>query len=231
MVLHGFERSPVRLGEAAVVLGAGPIGLIALAVAKASGACPLVVTDLDAGRLEFARRFVPGAIPVKVDVGKEPVEMARVIGEAVVEAGGQIPRVVYECTGVQSSVVTASFVPRPGGEVMVIGVGKATMNDLPFMHMSMAEVSQTLQFHQNSINISLQVDLKFINRYHHSWPVAIRLLGYGVLDLKPLVTHRFPLEQAVEALTAASDRSSGSIKVHIEDGGAQGPVGKTISRL
>jgi len=79
--------------------------------------------------------------------------------------------------------------------------------------------------------LCLQVDLKFINRYHHSWPVAIRLLGYGVLDLKPLVTHRFPLEQAVEALTASADRSSGSIKVHIEDRDAQGPTGKAISRL
>jgi len=141
VVLHGFERSPVRLGEATVILGAGPIGLIALAVAKASGACPLLITDLDAGRLAFAKRFVPGSIPIRVDTQKAPVEMAKLINEAVEEAGGQTPRVVYECTGVQSSVVTASFVPRPSGEVMVIGVGKPAMNDLPFMHMSMAEVS------------------------------------------------------------------------------------------
>ena len=77
-----------------------------------------------------------------------------------------------------------------------------------------------------------QVDLKFINRYHHSWPVAIRLLQHGVLDLKPLVTHRFPLEQAVEALKASADRNSGSIKIHIEDGDAQQPVGeKVVSKL
>jgi L-iditol 2-dehydrogenase len=52
---------------------------------------------------------------------------------------------VFECTGVQSSVVTASYVPRPAGEVIVIGVGKAVMNELPFMHLSMAEVSGILQ--------------------------------------------------------------------------------------
>jgi L-iditol 2-dehydrogenase len=46
---------------------------------------------------------------------------------------------------VQSSVVTASHVPRPAGEVIVIGVGKAVMNELPFMHLSMAEVSGMLQ--------------------------------------------------------------------------------------
>ena len=66
-----------------------------------------------------------------------------------------------------------------------------------------------------------QVDLKFINRYHHSWPQAMRLLSHGILDLKPLVTHRYPLEKADEALKASADRSSGSIKIHVEDGDAQ----------
>lgn len=63
-----------------------------------------------------------------------------------------------------------------------------------------------------------QIDLKFINRYHHSWPGAMRLLAHGVLDLKPLVTHKFRLEEAVEALKTAGDRGKGAIKVHIEDG-------------
>lgn len=66
-----------------------------------------------------------------------------------------------------------------------------------------------------------QVDLKFINRYHHSWPQAMRLLSHSVLDLKPLVTHRYPLKKADEALRASADRSTGSIKIHVEDGDAQ----------
>lgn len=49
----------------------------------------------------------------------------------------------------------------------------------------------------------------------------MRLLSHGVLDLKPLVTHRYPLEKADEALKASADRSTGSIKIHIEDGDAQ----------
>jgi L-iditol 2-dehydrogenase len=141
VALRGFERGPLKLGEAGVVFGAGPIGLISLAVAKAAGACPLVITDLDRGRLDFAERFVPGAVGVKVDLTKSPQEMAMAIREVVREKGGDVPRVVFECTGVQSSVITASFVPRPAGEVIVIGVGNAIMNELPFMHLSMAEVS------------------------------------------------------------------------------------------
>jgi threonine dehydrogenase-like Zn-dependent dehydrogenase len=134
----------LKLGEAGVVFGAGPIGLISLAVAKAAGACPLVIADLDRGRLDFAEKFVPGAVGVQVDLTKSPQEMAMAVREVVREKGGDVPRVVFECTGVQSSVITASFVPRPAGEVIVIGVGKAIMNELPFMHLSMAEVSRAI---------------------------------------------------------------------------------------
>lgn len=141
VALRGFERGPLNLGEAGVVFGAGPIGLISLALAKVSGACPLVITDLDRGRLDFAQRFVPGAVGIQVDLSKSPQEMADKVKDVVKENGGNVPRVVYECTGVQSSVIAASYVPRPAGEVIVIGVGKSVMNELPFMHLSMAEVS------------------------------------------------------------------------------------------
>lgn len=62
-----------------------------------------------------------------------------------------------------------------------------------------------------------QVDLKYINRYHHSWPTAINILANNVMDLKPLITHTFKLEEADEALRASADRSSGSVKIHIVD--------------
>lgn len=234
VALRGFERGPLKLGEPAVVFGAGPIGLICLAVAKAAGACPLIITDLDRGRLDFAEKFVPGAVGVQVDLRKSPQEMAVVLREVVEKQGGGVPRSVFECTGVQSSVVTASYVPRPAGEVIVIGVGKAIMNELPFMHLSMAEVSAMpidgLRGRDGRLTLCFQIDLKFINRYHHSWPAAMRLLSHGVLDLKPLVTHRYPLEKADEALKASADRATGSIKIHIEDGDAQELVGGSAAK-
>lgn len=140
MVLHGFERSPIKLGEATVICGAGPIGMCALAVAKASGAAPILVTDLDPGRLKFAKNWVPNCITYQIDTKKAYQETAADILRTLQEAGGDQPRVVYECTGVQSSVITACYLPRPAGEVMVIGVGKPMMNELPFMHISLAEV-------------------------------------------------------------------------------------------
>lgn len=200
VVMHGFERSPVKIADSTVVLGAGPIGLIALKLARLSGAMPIVITDIDPSRLEFAKRFVPGCLPVQFELSSSPQENADKAVRALREAGGDLPKVVYECTGVESSVAAATYIPRPAGEVMVIGVGKPLANNMPLMHLSLAEV-----------------DLKFINRYNHSWPKAIRLLSSDFADLTPIVTHQFKLEEADEAIKSAADRSKGVIKAHIID--------------
>ena len=83
--------------------------------------------------------------------------------------------------------------------VFVIGVGKDIQN-IPFMHMSAKEI-----------------DLRFQYRYHDIYPPAIRLVASGVIDLKPLVSHRYRLEDGLEAFRTASDPNSGSIKVQILD--------------
>jgi L-iditol 2-dehydrogenase len=62
-----------------------------------------------------------------------------------------------------------------------------------------------------------QIDLKFINRYRDTWPAGLQCLGGGILDLKPLVSHTFPLEEAIKALHTCADLSNGSIKVQILD--------------
>ncbi|GAB7346027.1 hypothetical protein MBLNU457_4796t1 [Dothideomycetes sp. NU457] len=200
VVAHAFERSHVRLGEPVLIAGAGPIGLIALAAARASGAFPIVITDVDAARLRFAKAFVKGCTTVLVPVDKSAEEVAGLIQKAFEDMASPPPRVSYECTGVASSVHTVLYATQRGGEIMVIGVGRKIMDGVPFMHASMAEI-----------------DMKFINRYHHQWPYAIRLLQSGYIDLKPLVTHTFDLESAVQAMETASDRSKESIKVHILD--------------
>ena len=140
VALAGIERSNLRLGDPLVICGAGPIGMTALACAKASGAAVILVTDIDQGRLDLAKKFVPTVITLRIESERSAQDMAAIIKQEIQKAGGARPRVVYECTGVQSSVVTAAYLPRPTGEVMVIGVGKPIMNELPFMHMSLAEV-------------------------------------------------------------------------------------------
>lgn len=147
VVMHGIQSAGLSLGRGAVICGAGPIGLIALAAARASGAHPLVITDLEPQRLEFAKKFVPSAVTYKVDQSLTAEENAKEIRALfdfanVGEYGA--PETVLECTGVEASVVTAAYTARRGGTVMVIGVGREIMNNLPFMHLSLAEVRPKL---------------------------------------------------------------------------------------
>ncbi|OQE05202.1 hypothetical protein PENVUL_c026G00048 [Penicillium vulpinum] len=200
VVMHGVKTAGLSLGRGVVVCGAGPIGLIALAAARASGAHPIVVTDLEPSRLAFAKDFVPSCITYEVDRTKDSKGNAEAIRALFGSEEYFAPETILECTGVESSVCTAAYTARRGGTVMVIGVGKAIMNNLPFMHISLAEI-----------------DLRFINRYRDTWPPAIACLSGGILDLKKLVSHVFPLERAEDALHLCADTRNGSIKVLVVD--------------
>lgn len=62
-----------------------------------------------------------------------------------------------------------------------------------------------------------EIDLKFQYRYHDIYPKSIALAAAGIIDLKPLVSHRFKLEDGLKAFDTASNPGSGSIKVQILD--------------
>lgn len=195
VALAGIDRADLRLADPLVICGAGPIGLTTLLAASAAGAEPIVITDIDASRLAKAQELVPRVRTVLVEVGVD----AQGVADKVVQALGHQAKLVIECTGVESSVHTGIYSTRFGGSVFVIGVGRDFQN-IPFMHLSANEI-----------------DLKFQYRYHDTYPKAIRLVAAGIVDLKPLVTHRFKLEEGVDAFKVASTPGSNAIKVQILD--------------
>lgn len=175
--------------------GAGPIGLITLLAAHAAGCYPIVITDLFESRLEFAKKLVPTVKTLVIgrnDKSEETAEKIKALAAAPI-------RVAMECTGFESSIRTAIFSVIFGGKVFVIGVGPSEQS-YPFGYCNANEI-----------------DLQFQYRYANQYPKAIRLVAGGLIDLKPLVTHRFPLERAVEAFQVAADPTQGAIKVQIQD--------------
>jgi L-iditol 2-dehydrogenase len=195
VALAGIQRAGVMLGDAVLVCGAGPIGLITAICLRAAGACPIVITDIDEGRLAFAKEVVPSVITHRVEPGVSAEEGAKRI---VAAFGGTEPQVAMECTGAESSIAASVWAVKFGGKVFVIGVGRNEIS-MPFMRASVREV-----------------DLQFQYRYCNTWPRAIRLVENGVVDLSRLVTHRFPLEDALEAFKTAADPKTGAIKVQIQ---------------
>ncbi|WAR55232.1 hypothetical protein PtB15_4B852 [Puccinia triticina] len=195
VALAGIERAGVRLGDPVLICGAGPIGLVTLLACHAAGACPIAITDLSEGRLDCAKRLVPSVSTFKISLGESETDVAGQIQAAM----GCKPRVAMECTGFESSIATAIFSVKFGGKVFVIGVGKDKQT-LPFMHMAENEI-----------------DLQFQFRYANQYPKAIRLVSTGLIDVKPLITHRFDLAKATEAFHTAADPKSGSMKVQVVD--------------
>lgn len=192
VAIAACERVGVRFGKSLLICGSGPIGLIVLAVAKAIGVGPIVITDMQESRLQYAREM--GAdFTYKVDPTKKDVEVAKELRALL----GSAPDYSLECTGVESSFRAAIMATRDGGCCCMVGVGK---NDqlLPVNSFAMREV-----------------DIKGLFRYHHTYPTAISLVASGKIDIKHLVTHRFDFKDSLQAFEIASDYRTGAIKVQI----------------
>lgn len=194
VALAGMQRAGVRLGDPVLICGAGPIGLMTLLCCRAAGACPIVITDIDEGRLAFARELVPSVITHKAGRGTAEEEAAAIVRSF----GGVEPAVAMECTGVEPSIASAVWAVKFGGKVFIIGVGKNEIS-FPFMRASTREVDIQLQY-----------------RYCNTWPRAIRLVESGVIDMSKLVTHKYSLEDAKDAFATAADPKTGAIKVMIQ---------------
>ncbi|KAF5534993.1 l-arabinitol 4-dehydrogenase [Fusarium napiforme] len=167
VALAGIGRSNLCLRTPLVICGAGPIGLVTLLEARAAGAAPIVITDLDENSLAKASSLVSRVLTVLVERGVD----AGNLGKRIVDTLGQEARLALKCTGVESSIHSVIHASAFGGSVFVIGVVKDFQN-IPFMHLS-----------------SKEIDLRFHYRYHDTYHKAISLVAEGLIDLKPLVTH------------------------------------------
>jgi L-iditol 2-dehydrogenase len=106
VALAGIDRCGLRLGDALVICGAGPIGMVSLLAAHAAGAAPIVITDIDENRLSVAKSLVPRVRTVHIQQDQSPQENAELIKRVL----GKEAKLVVECTGVQSSIHTGIYV-------------------------------------------------------------------------------------------------------------------------
>ncbi|KAL4227834.1 hypothetical protein ACF0H5_013271 [Mactra antiquata] len=187
--VHACKRAGVTLGSKVLICGAGPIGLVNLLTAKACGASQVCVTDLDDKRLEMAKAM--GAdLTVKV-TSKDPREMADIIEGCF----GEKPSITIECSGAPASIRTAIYCTRSGGCVVLVGLGPSDVT-LPIVDAAVREV-----------------DIRGIFRYVNCYPTALAMIASGKVDVRPLITHRFRLEDTMEAFETT--RRGDGIKVMI----------------
>jgi L-iditol 2-dehydrogenase len=191
VAMHAADLARLRVGSSAAVLGAGPIGLLILQMVKLAGADPVFVTDRFPWRLELARKF--GAIPFHC----ETEDATRRILD---QTGGLGVDAAIEAAWGGSSVEQAAEIARPGGCVVLVGIPS---DDRLGMRHSTAR--------RKGLTILLS------RRMKHAYPRALHLVQSGRVDLLGLVSHRFPLQRAVEAFQLNTQYRDNVMKVIIDN--------------
>ncbi|WP_369268754.1 zinc-dependent alcohol dehydrogenase family protein [Streptomyces sp. R11] len=192
----GVLNGHVRPGDTVVVVGAGPIGLAAIATARLFTPERIVAVDLAAARLEAARQLGADAV---ADARETPEQLVADLTD------GLGADVVIEAVGVPESFELCTRMVRPGGRVANVGVHGAPAT----LHLEDLWIK----------NITITTGL--VDTY--STPTLLRMTASGRLPTSQLVTHTFPLERMEEAYDVfARAADTGALKVVL--GGKQHEV-------
>ena len=185
--IYGIERAGwIRPGDRVVVVGPGPIGLVAVQVAKACGAGRVVIVGTRQERLR-------AGIACGADEAVNAALGARAVREAIGEHGADL---VIESAGTSSGVELSVEVVRKGGTVALLGI---------FAEPVTVDINKVVQGNLTLVGGKAE-GMRACSR-------ALSLMARGVLSGKPIITHRFSLDHIQEALSTYSARSGGAIKV------------------
>ncbi|UCH34766.1 MAG: zinc-binding alcohol dehydrogenase family protein [Armatimonadota bacterium] len=182
--LQAIHRGRLQRGESVAILGAGPIGLSALQVAKAMGARTFV-TELRDDRMDFARRFGADAV-VHADTAP---------GAAAEFTHGDGFPLVIEAAGEPRAVGEALELVAAAGRVILLGLIREPIPIAPW----------TL--------IQRELDLLGSRMTTGAIPEALHMIADGAVQPQPMVTHHFPLDRADDALELAARAPNGVEKV------------------
>ena len=186
VVLHAARQAGDLFGKRVLVTGCGPIGLLAVLVARQAGAVEIAATDVTAFTLDKAREL--GA-----DHTFNVVEAPDALAPFAANKGHF--DVHFECSGVAAALSAAVPALRPKGTIIQLGLGGDMT--LPLQAMTAKELS-----------------LKGSFRFHSEFRLAVEMMQAGRLNVAPLVTQEIQMDQAVDAFELASDRTK-SIKVQL----------------
>jgi threonine dehydrogenase-like Zn-dependent dehydrogenase len=189
----GAESGHVRIGDTVAVFAQGPIGLCATAGARLSGATMIITVDAVPARMEVSRRM--GADIVVDFKAVDPVE------EIMRLTDGRGVDVAIEALGTQATFQSALRVLRPGGTLSSLGVYSSDL---------------TIPLGPFAAGLA---DLKIVTTLCPGGKERMRRLlsvvASGRVDLKPLVTHRFKLDQIEAAYDVFGHQRDGVLKIAI----------------
>ena len=191
--MHAANKAQVKPGDVAVVIGAGPIGMVTLLSALAAGCSRVVIADVQQPKLDLAATLVPGGAVVPVNVKSQ--KLADVVSKLTDGWGADI---VFEASGNERACAGVFEPLCPGGRVIFIGMPGAPVP----IDIVAAQIKEAR--------------IETIFRYAHVYPRALALMGSGKINLKPLITNTFAFKESVKAFDFASNMPANSVKAQIQ---------------
>lgn len=181
VAVHTFDLAHPKLGSTVGIFGCGPIGLLAIQLARLSGAAQIIATDILPHRLEAARAM--GATHTfTASHGAEVAEIMAATGNRGVD-------VAIEIAGENDAVEAAIGAAKLGGRVVLAGI--PADNRTSFTAATARRKGLTI---------------KMVRRMKLVYPRAIRLVEQGLVDVRSVITHEFSLDQYQEAFSLAERR-------------------------
>jgi len=189
VAIHAVDLAHLKPGMTVGVFGCGPIGLLIIQLARLSGAATIIATDKLPHRVDTARAL--GADRALITDGKPDVS------PILAAAGARGVDVAFEAAGEQAAVEDAFAAVIPGGKVILAGIPADDRTSF-----------------SASVVRRKGLTIKLVRRMKHTYPRAIELVSKGLVDVRSIITHRFPLTEAREAFRVAEQREG--LKIIIE---------------
>lgn len=203
IAMQGLRLAAPTIGEAVVVTGLGLVGLLTVQLLRANG-CRVLGLDFDARRCELARQF--GAETIQLSEGQDPITVV----QAFSRGRGVDAVLITASTKSNEPVHQAAIMCRKRGRIVLVGVVGLELSRADFYE-------KELSFQVSCSYGPGRYDPEFEDKGHdypigfvrwteqRNFEAVLDLMASGALDVKPLITHRFPIEQAIEAYKLLDD--------------------------
>jgi predicted dehydrogenase/NADPH:quinone reductase-like Zn-dependent oxidoreductase len=218
IALQGIRIAAPTLGETVVVYGLGVIGLLAVQLLRASG-CRVIGIDRDRGRLALAARF--GATAVDGSVGDT---IGRVMAET--QGVGADAVLLTLASASDEPVHEAAAMSRKRGRLVLVGVTGLQLRRDDFYR---KELSFTVscsygpgRYDPDYEDAGQDYPLAFVRwTEQRNFEAVLAMMESGALDVRPLITHRFPFDRALDAyaLITSTEPSLGVVLEYEDRGG------------
>jgi L-idonate 5-dehydrogenase len=186
VVLHATHQAGDLLGKRVLITGCGPIGILSILTARRAGAAQIIATDLAEHALTIAKQC--GADEV-INVVDTPDALDQYSADK-----GYFD-VLFECSGAPTALAGGIAALRPRGIIVQLGLGGDM--SIPMMQLTAKEL-----------------ELRGSFRFHKEFATAVQMMQKGLIDVMPLATHSYALDDVADAFVMANDRSQ-AMKVQI----------------